>query len=166
MTHRMGTFVSLSVGGFLGVVASFIPMIFGPLVFPLAVSSPTPGEDIVGVAIPAFFLVFGAIGFFTTRRLIARFIDHGTDTNFTIFRNPVFSSIPHRRSRLKAPMKSVEILKKELAEAEAQEVEAFKEFRRDSNPGAEKEWLNVMENSQRLAEELSRRKRLGNTKVN
>jgi hypothetical protein len=45
-------------------------------------------------------------------------------------------------------------------------VEAFKEFRRDSNPGAEKEWLNVMENRQRLAEELSRRKRLGNTKVN
>jgi len=93
-------------------------------------------------------------------------IDHGSDTNFTIFRNPVFSSIPHPRSRLKASMKSVEILEKELAEAKAQEVEAFKEFRRDSNPGAEKEWLNVMENRQRLAEELSRRKRLGNTKVN
>ena len=74
--------------------------------------------------------------------------------------------IPHPRSRLKAPMKSVEILEKELAEAEAQEVEAFKEFRRDSNPGAEKEWLNVMKNRQRLAEELSTRKRLGNTKVN
>jgi len=44
--------VRIIVGGrFLGVVASFIPMIFGLLVFPLAVSSPTPGEDIVGFAV-------------------------------------------------------------------------------------------------------------------
>ena len=140
MTPRMGTFVSLSVGGFVGVVASFIPMIFGPLVFPLAVSGPTPGEDIVAVSIPSFFLVFGAIGFFTTRRLVPRYI--------------------------KAPMKSIELLEEELAKAEAEEVEAFKEFRRDSNPGAEKEWMEAMVKRQRLAEELSRRKKLGNTKIN
>jgi hypothetical protein len=166
MTRRVGTFVSLLVGGVGGVVASFIPMIFGPLVFPLSISGPTPGEDIVGVSIPAFFLIFGAIGFFTTRRLIARFINHAPDTNLTIFCNPAFSSIPQPRSRLKAPMKSIELLEEELAKAEAGEVKAFKEFRRDSNTGAEKEWMEAMVNRQRLAEELSRRKRLGNTKIN
>jgi hypothetical protein len=166
MTPRMGTFVSLSVGGFVGIVASFIPMIFGPLVFPLAVSGPTPGEDIVAVSIPSFFLVFGAIGFFTTRRLVARYIDHATDTNLNIFRDLGFSSIPQPHSRLKTPMIPIELLEEELAKAEAEEVEAFKEFRRDSNAGAEKEWMEVMVNRQRLAEELSRRKRLGNTKIN
>ena len=63
-------------------------------------------------------------------------------------------------------MKSIELLEEKLAKAEAEEVEAFKEFRRDSNAGAEKEWMEAMVNRQRLAEELSRRKRLGNTKIN
>jgi len=83
MTSRMGTLVSLLAGGFVGIVASFVPMIFGPLVFPEAISGPTLGENIVGISIPAFFFLFGAVGFFVARRLIARFIDHGTDTNRT-----------------------------------------------------------------------------------
>lgn len=83
MSPRTGTLVSLSVGAFVGVVASFVPMIFGPLVFPLALSGPTRGENIVALSIPAFFFIFGAIGFFITRGLVARFIDRGTGTNRT-----------------------------------------------------------------------------------
>ena len=67
----------------MGIVASFLPMIFGPLVFPEALSGPTLGENIVAASIPAFFFIFGAIGFFLTRRLMARFIDHGMDTKRT-----------------------------------------------------------------------------------
>jgi hypothetical protein len=59
MTPRMGTLVSLSAGSLVGVIASFVSMIFGPLAFPQA------------------------IGFFIARKLIARFIAHGTDTNRT-----------------------------------------------------------------------------------
>jgi len=83
MTPRTGTLVALSAGAFVGIVASFLPMIFGPLVFPQALSGPTLGENIVGASIFAFFFIFGAIGFFLARRLMARFIDHGTDTNRT-----------------------------------------------------------------------------------
>ena len=72
MKPRTGTLVSLLVGGILGVVASFVPMIFGPLVFPLAIDGPTSGENIVVFSIPAFFLIFGATGFFIARRIIDR----------------------------------------------------------------------------------------------
>jgi len=58
-------------------------------------------------------------------------------------------------------VKPIELLQKQLAEAEAEEVEAFKEFRRWETPWYEKEWLKAMEKSQRLAEELSWRKNLG-----
>ena len=81
MTPRMGTLVSLSAGVLVGVVASFVPMVFGPLAFPESISGPTPGESIVAVSIPAFFFLFGAIGFLLTRKLVARFIDYGTDSN-------------------------------------------------------------------------------------
>ena len=81
MTPRMGTLVSLSTGALVGVVASFVPMVFGPLAFPEAISGPTRGEDIVAVSIPVFFFVFGASSFLITRKLVARFIDYGTDTN-------------------------------------------------------------------------------------
>ena len=81
MTPRMGTLVSLSAGSLVGVVASFVPLVFGPLAFPEAISGPTPGEDIVAVSVPVFFFLFGAIGFLITRKLVARFIDYGTDTN-------------------------------------------------------------------------------------
>lgn len=81
MTPRMGTLVSLSAGFLVGVVASFVPMVFGPLAFPEAISGPTPGEDIVAVSIPVFFFLFGAIGFLITRKLVARFIAYATDTN-------------------------------------------------------------------------------------
>jgi hypothetical protein len=80
MTPRVGTLVSLLVGGFVGCVASCIPMIFGPLVFPEAIGGPTPGQNIVGISIPAFFCLFGAGGFLVRRRLIDRFIDHGAAT--------------------------------------------------------------------------------------
>jgi hypothetical protein len=83
MTPRMGTLVSLSAGSLVGVIASFVPMIFGPLAFPQGIGSPTLGENIVAASIPVFFLLFGASGFFIACKLIARFIAHGTDTNRT-----------------------------------------------------------------------------------
>lgn len=84
MTQRTGTLISLLAGGFFGVVASFVPMIFGPLLFPQAISGPTLGENIVVWSIPAFFFMFGAIGFFIARKLVIRFIDHDfPDTNRT-----------------------------------------------------------------------------------
>jgi hypothetical protein len=55
----MGTLVSLSAGSLVGVIASFVPMIFGPLAFPQAMGSPTLGENIVAASIPVFFLLFG-----------------------------------------------------------------------------------------------------------
>jgi hypothetical protein len=79
MTPRTGTLVSLLAGGTLGVVASFVPMVFGPLVFPQAIGGRTLGEDIVGFSIPAFFLIFGTAGFFLARRLVDRHIDRIDD---------------------------------------------------------------------------------------
>ena len=67
-------------------VASFVPMIFGPLVFPQAIGGPTLGENIVGFSTLAFFLIFGAIGFFLARRLVSRRIDHSSDTGRTLLR--------------------------------------------------------------------------------
>jgi hypothetical protein len=95
MTPRMGTLVSLSAGSLVGVIASFVPMIFGPLAFPQAMGSPTLGENIVAASIPLFFLLFGAIGFFITRKLIARFIAHGTDTNRTFIRQFKLEQVPN-----------------------------------------------------------------------
>jgi hypothetical protein len=63
--------------------------------------------------------------------------------------------------RIPASMKPIELLQKQLAEAEAEEAEAFKEFRRWETPWYEKQWLEAMQKSQRLAEELSWRKNLG-----
>jgi len=63
--------------------------------------------------------------------------------------------------RIPASMKPIELLQKQLAEAEAEEAEAFKEFRRWETPWYEKQWLKAMQKSQRLAEELSWRKNLG-----
>jgi len=63
--------------------------------------------------------------------------------------------------RIPASMKPIELLQKQLAEAEAEQVEAFKEFRRWETTWYEKQWLKAMEKSQRLAEELSWRKNLG-----
>jgi hypothetical protein len=83
MTPRIGTFVSLLAGGTLGVVASFVPMVFGPLVFPQGIAGPTLGENIVGFSIPAFFLIFGTAGFFLARRLVARHIDRTDDAGRT-----------------------------------------------------------------------------------
>jgi hypothetical protein len=75
MTPRTGILVSLLVGGTIGIIASFVPMIFGPLVFPQGISGPTLGEDIVVFSIPAFFLIFGAAGFFLAQKLVVRHID-------------------------------------------------------------------------------------------
>ena len=63
--------------------------------------------------------------------------------------------------RIPASMKPIELLQKQLAEAEAEEAEAFKEFRRWETPWYEKQWLKAMEKSQRLAEELSWRTNMG-----
>lgn len=88
MTRRTGMLISLLAGGFVGVVASFVPMIFGPLLFPQAISGPTLGENILGWSIPAFFFIFGAIGFVIARRLVVRLIDHDApDTNRTFTRD-------------------------------------------------------------------------------
>lgn len=83
MTPRRGALVSLLAGGTLGVVASFVPMVFGPLVFPQAIDGPTPGENIVGFSIPAFFLIFGGAGFFLARRIVDRYVDRSDDTGRT-----------------------------------------------------------------------------------
>lgn len=83
MTPRTGTLVSLLAGVTIGVLASFVPMIFGPLAFPQDISGPTLGENIVGFSIPAFFLIFGAIGFFLARKFVSRRIDHNSDTGRT-----------------------------------------------------------------------------------
>ena len=79
MTRRTGTLISLLTGGALGVVASFVPMVFGPLIFPQAIGGQTLGEDIVAFSIPAFFLIFGTAGFFLARRLFGRHIDRDDD---------------------------------------------------------------------------------------
>lgn len=55
-------------------------------------------------------------------------------------------------------VKPVELLQRQLAEAEAEEVEAFKEVHRWGNPWYEEQWLKAKEKSRCLAEELSRRK--------
>lgn len=83
MTPRTGTLVSLLAGGSFGLVASFVPMVFGPLVFPQTINGPTLGENIVGFSIPGFFLIFGAAGFFITRRIAGRRIDRSDDTGRT-----------------------------------------------------------------------------------
>jgi hypothetical protein len=83
MTPRTGTLVSLLGGGALGIAASFVPMVFGPLAFPQGIGGPTPGEDIVAFSIPAFFLTFGTAGFFLARRLVDRYIDRNDDTGRT-----------------------------------------------------------------------------------
>lgn len=84
MTQRTGMVISLLAGGFVGVVASLVPMIFGPLLFPEAINGPTLGDNIVVWSIPAFFFICGAISFFGARRLVIRFIDRdGPDTSRT-----------------------------------------------------------------------------------
>jgi hypothetical protein len=80
MTPKTGTLVSLLAGGTIGALASFVPMIFGPLAFPQAIGRPTLGENIVVFSIPGFFLVFGALGFFLARRVVSRRIDHSNDS--------------------------------------------------------------------------------------
>ena len=75
--------MSLLAGGAIGIVASFVPMIFGPLVFPQSIDGPTLGENIVGLSIPAFFLVFGTLGFLLVRWVLDRHVDHNNDIRRT-----------------------------------------------------------------------------------
>jgi hypothetical protein len=55
-------------------------------------------------------------------------------------------------------LKPLELLRRELAEAEAEEVEVFKEVRRWGNRWYEEQWMKAKEKSRCLAAELSRRK--------
>jgi len=56
--------------------------------------------------------------------------------------------------------KPVELLRKELADAEAEEIEAFKNFRRWGTQWDERQWVKAIEKSRSLSQELSRREEL------
>lgn len=54
-------------------------------------------------------------------------------------------------------MKPLKLLRTELAEAEAEEIEAFKDLRRWGTQWYEKQWVKAMEKCRSMAQELSRR---------
>jgi len=55
-------------------------------------------------------------------------------------------------------VRPIELLRRQLAEAEAEEMEAFKEVRRWGNPWYEEQWERAKEKSRCLADELSKRR--------
>ena len=54
-------------------------------------------------------------------------------------------------------MKPLKFLWRELAEAEAEEIEAFKNFRRWGTQWDERQWVKAMEKCRNMAQELSRK---------
>jgi hypothetical protein len=57
----------------------------------------------------------------------------------------------------RSEVKPLELLRRELADAEAEEIEAFKNFRRWGTQWDEGQWVKAMEKSRSKAQELSRR---------
>jgi hypothetical protein len=66
----LGPLVAAFVAGGAG---ALIVAIFGPLLFPLSLSSSSASEDTVVDLMAVFFLVFGGCGFVLCRKLISRF---------------------------------------------------------------------------------------------
>jgi len=60
--------------------------------------------------------------------------------------------------RDESEVKPLELLRRELAEAEAEEMEAFKNFRRWGTQWDERQWVKATEKSRILAQEISIRK--------
>jgi hypothetical protein len=54
-------------------------------------------------------------------------------------------------------VKPLKLLRRELAEAEAEEIEAFKNFRRWGTQWDERQWVKAMEKCRSMAQELSRK---------
>jgi hypothetical protein len=73
-----------SLGGFLlGCAGGFIVAVLGPLLFPATPSGSSLGENLVVITMPAFFLVFGSVGFVICWRFTKRFAEKDQDSNRT-----------------------------------------------------------------------------------
>jgi hypothetical protein len=68
MSRLSQNLISIFVGVISGLLGAALVAVFWPLLFPLSLQGSSAGEDAVGVAFLAFFLLFGVSGFLLCRR--------------------------------------------------------------------------------------------------
>ena len=79
MTNLRRFWISVLVGFVFGAVGGFIVAVFGPLLFPLSMTDSSRAENATAFLFFAFFLLFGASGFWLCWKLTRRFADKPDD---------------------------------------------------------------------------------------